>query len=410
MRRRAVAAATVATALTGALVAAGPAHATFPGTDGLIAYQGFAGPTSQVFTVDPANSPPVTQQITTTGGFQAVNYDASGKVLVADAAPPGPNGIVFLSPQPGTTITPLPGGNPTDEFPAFDPTGTRITFDDGTDIFVQNVDGSGRTNLTSGIPGNLTHPDWSPNGEFIAFDDSTADAIKKINVADGTVTTLTPPAAGCAAASCEEPSVSPDSLHVAYDQGGGAATNGIYDVLASGASADSTRLSTENDDVPAYSPQGNQVAFQDKFGQLAVVPADGSQVVTRIGAFFVGQLSWGAEPLPPPEPPSNEFTFGAVQRNTKKGTAKLTVTVAGPGELTLSGNGVKPQRPAPWAKHAPSKPVAGAGDVVLLIKATGNKKKKLKKNGKVKVKASVTFTPTGGTAATQTKKLKLKRS
>ncbi len=107
-----------------------------------------------------------------------------------------------------------------------------------------------------------------------------------------------------------------------------------------------------------------------------------------------------------PVPPSNEFSFGKLKRNRKKGTAKLTVNVPGPGELALSGAGLASQR---LAGGRSAKPVAAAGAVKLLIKPKGKKKKKLKKKGKVKAKAKVTFTPTGGTAATQTKSLKLKR-
>ena len=112
------------------------------------------------------------------------------------------------------------------------------------------------------------------------------------------------------------------------------------------------------------------------------------------------------------ELPDNFFTFGKLKKNKRKGTAKLTVNVPGSGELTLSGNGLKPQRPAHRARGSSAAarvPVAAAGAVELLIKAKGNKKRKLKKKGKVKVKAAVTFTPTGGTAATQTKSVKLKR-
>jgi hypothetical protein len=113
---------------------------------------------------------------------------------------------------------------------------------------------------------------------------------------------------------------------------------------------------------------------------------------------------------PAAEPPSNEFTLGKLKRNKKKGTAKLTVEVPGPGELALSGKAVKPQRPLrgrPDRAHA--KPVAAAGAVKLSIKPKGKAKKKLRKKGMAKVKYTVTYSPTGGTAASQNGKAKLKR-
>jgi hypothetical protein len=98
-------------------------------------------------------------------------------------------------------------------------------------------------------------------------------------------------------------------------------------------------------------------------------------------------------------PPSNAFTLGKLKRNKRKGTAKLTVNVPGPGTLALGGKGVKPQQPS----------VAGGGSPKLKIQAAGTKRKKLKRAGKVKLKTRVTFTPTGGTPASLSKKVKLKR-
>ena len=108
------------------------------------------------------------------------------------------------------------------------------------------------------------------------------------------------------------------------------------------------------------------------------------------------------------EPPSNAFTIEGLSRNRKKGTAKLTVNVPGPGVLALGGHGVKPQRPIA-RRPVRAKPVAAAGRVHLLVKAKGSKKRKLKKSGKVKLKLSITYTPTGGSPASQSLSVKLKR-
>lgn len=101
--------------------------------------------------------------------------------------------------------------------------------------------------------------------------------------------------------------------------------------------------------------------------------------------------------------PANAFTLGDVRRNKKKGTAILTVDVPNPGELALSGTGVKGAR----ARAAATVPAAGK--VALLVKPKGKKKRKLNETGKVKVTLSITYTPTGGEPRTQAKKLKLKK-
>jgi hypothetical protein len=98
--------------------------------------------------------------------------------------------------------------------------------------------------------------------------------------------------------------------------------------------------------------------------------------------------------------PLNTFTFGAVTRNKKKGTARLAVTVPNAGELTVGGKGVK----------AATVEVAEEGEVTVPIRSKGKKKKALKNKGKVKVAPKITFTPTDGEARTETRKLKLKRN
>ena len=46
----------------------------------------------------------------------------------------------------------------------------------------------------------------------------------------------------------------------------------------------------------------------------------------------------------------------------------------------------------------------------LLIKAKGKKKRKLNDTGKVKLNATISYTPTGGTASTHSRKVKLKKN
>jgi hypothetical protein len=108
-------------------------------------------------------------------------------------------------------------------------------------------------------------------------------------------------------------------------------------------------------------------------------------------------------------PSPGKFSLGKLKRNKKKGTAELTVHVPGPGELALTGKGVKPQRLQHRAKGARLKPVGAAGDFKLKIKATGNKKHKLNRTGKVKLKTKVTYTATGGSPVSKSKKVKLKK-
>jgi hypothetical protein len=95
--------------------------------------------------------------------------------------------------------------------------------------------------------------------------------------------------------------------------------------------------------------------------------------------------------------PSNDITIGKPKRNRKKGTAKLPVTLPGPGLLLLSGDGLKQV----------SIEAGAAGEVIVKVKAKGRAKDKLRKKGKAKVSPSLTFTPTGGEPNVEGTKFKL---
>lgn len=97
--------------------------------------------------------------------------------------------------------------------------------------------------------------------------------------------------------------------------------------------------------------------------------------------------------------PSNKFKFGKLKLNRRKGTATLFVQVPGPGKLVLKGKGI--QKVSRGAKKARK--------VKLPVKLVGKAKRTLLETGKAKVRAKVTFTPTGGTPRTKAKPLTLKK-
>jgi hypothetical protein len=97
--------------------------------------------------------------------------------------------------------------------------------------------------------------------------------------------------------------------------------------------------------------------------------------------------------------PSNKVTFGKVKRNTRSGSAKVTINVPNPGTLAYGGK---------VTVFGPSSLVIGTS-IQLTVKAKGKTKKKLDQNGKVKASLKVTFTPTGGKAATSSTNIKLQK-
>ncbi|MDP9188533.1 MAG: hypothetical protein M3O25_04720 [Actinomycetota bacterium] len=98
--------------------------------------------------------------------------------------------------------------------------------------------------------------------------------------------------------------------------------------------------------------------------------------------------------------PTNTFKFGKISRNKNKGNATLTVNVPNPGKLSVSGTGVVKG----------SKTADDPGDFKLTISAKGKKKRALNDSGKVNVTPKISFTPTGGAAGEQSRKLKLRKN
>lgn len=117
----------------------------------------------------------------------------------------------------------------------------------------------------------------------------------------------------------------------------------------------------------------------------------------------VDDVSVTSTPVPPP-PPSNAITRGKLTLNKSNGTGKLAIAVPGPGTLVAVGKGKT--KKVKWASLA----VTVAGTVKLPLKPNGAGKKVLNSNGKLKTGIDVTFTPTGGTGATQTYKVTLKKN
>lgn len=107
----------------------------------------------------------------------------------------------------------------------------------------------------------------------------------------------------------------------------------------------------------------------------------------------------------PTDPTAHEncsaaFTVGKTKRNTKKGTATISIGVPGAGVLKLTGKYVAPTTKAP----------AAAGEVTLNVKPRGNAKRQLKRNGKANVRVLISYTAANSTEPIETSaNVKLKR-
>jgi hypothetical protein len=100
-----------------------------------------------------------------------------------------------------------------------------------------------------------------------------------------------------------------------------------------------------------------------------------------------------APPGPPASLPSNAIVVGKLVRNLNKGTAKLKVTVPGPGVLLATDAREKGKK----LRRASVK-ASAAGTITVPLVANGAGLRVLRERFKLRVRVGLAFTPTGGTA------------
>lgn len=130
-------------------------------------------------------------------------------------------------------------------FPGID---GKIAFVRGGDIYVINPDGSGETQLTSGLDFDFD-PAWSPDGQQIAFSRNSDIWVMRSDGTQQVVLTTDTSTEG-------NPSWSPDGRRIAFERG-----HEIFVMNEDGSGAVNVTNHPEEDADPAWSPDGQRIAF-----------------------------------------------------------------------------------------------------------------------------------------------------
>lgn len=251
------------------LVLPAPAHATFPGTNGKIAFSRDVGGNRDIFSINADGTGLVNLTNTATVGESQPNWSPDGQKIVYSRS-----GIWVMNAD-GSGQTQL---RATGSDPAWSGDGQKIVFVDvpgGHRLYTMNSDGSGATSIfsPSGFerPGS---PNWSPNGQKIAFSVADLDSrLAKINP-DGTGYQDVAGWAELGESMEYYPNWSPDSgkiVFVGWGHGDGY-PNGI--VTDDGDQIKDTPCCGAS--TPAWSPDQQKVVFAIVNGSLYTINVDGT--------------------------------------------------------------------------------------------------------------------------------------
>jgi Tol biopolymer transport system component len=268
-----------------------PAHATFPGKNGRIAFGQFTGPNGgDIFTMSPDGSD--VRQLTFFGsnggstGLGDWSPDGNELVFSQQASPSEPIQLWTMDADGSNQHLLLDDPSYNDSGASFSPDGSQIVFHRCPNnaaffqcaIYRVNADGSKLTSIT---PINSNHdiidlePAYSQDGRTIAFEslwrDGLIEAIYLMNADGSGIRSLTPPALGAHGGNW-----SPDESNIVFssnDGGPGAFVLSQEIWLISSDGHKTTRLTFTNnqwhgldtaprDLAPSWSPQGDAIVFE----------------------------------------------------------------------------------------------------------------------------------------------------
>lgn len=275
------------------------AQATYPGSNGRIAYEvgDGVGGDGEIATINPNGTSPLTLTDNSSTDFEP-RFTASADSIVFGRF----NGIdndVWTMAADGDGQTQKIAAPGDDEDADYSPNGSKIVFEGSrpkTEIYIQSADGSNLKKLTS--KGDNANPAFSPDGKHIVFEsDRGGDDevwVMKANGKDARALTKNK-------IDEEEPEWSPDGDQIVF---GSDRSGGDSEIVVMDANGKNEKLVTRNgseESEPDFSPDGKLIVYEgDGLGgqdDLYTVKVNGNGT-TNLTEDSLDQDSpdWGAAP------------------------------------------------------------------------------------------------------------------
>jgi Tol biopolymer transport system component len=287
-----------------------PAHAAFPGRNGLIAWSKvFLHRDAEIFGMKPDGSDQHQLSHNDQTDFDPA-WSADGSLLAFSSS--GADADVWVMNADGSDehdVSNDPSGP--DIQPAWSPDGSHIAFvkqnfDGTSEIWVMEADGSNQRQLTHDSAVDV-HPAWSPDGQYIAYA-STRNGNSELYLIrqDGFIVerlTVTPHYQE------DNPSWAPGGGRLAYDACvsatypcPGSPNNEIWTMRLDDFATHRLTFDPSIDANPAWSPDGTEIVFRSDRSpdgtELWKMSRDGSSVVQLTFGPYNGGVDPDWQPMP----------------------------------------------------------------------------------------------------------------
>lgn len=306
--------------LCGLALAATPAEAAFPGTNGKIAFVSSRdsvnpGVNQEIYTMNADGT--VQTRVTNNPAYDTYpGLSPDGTQIVFETNRHGDPGEIYKVNSDGTGVTRLTNGPAYDAMPAWSPDGSKIVYATSRDggymeIYTMNPDGTNLVRLTNNAASDIA-PAWSPDGTKIAFvsERDMNQEIYVMNANGGAQTRLTNNAA-------QElwPDWSPDGSKIVFQtsRDGPPGNQEVYVMNSDGTTPTNLSNHPSSDGYPVWSPDGARIAFSShrgsNDGEIFTMNADGTGVTMLTASVGIEQQpdwgralqSWPAPPYTAPE-------------------------------------------------------------------------------------------------------------